>query len=60
MKNNTTFQPVVEDSSGRIRRQFSALHAKTKVSKKLLAAKIFELGLAQIAANEQLTISLNQ
>lgn len=61
MKNNlTTFQPVVEDDTGKIRKQFAALHEKTKISKKTLAAKVFELGLAKIAESDQLTIQVQR
>lgn len=58
MSQKTCFQPVVQDPSGKIRKEFTDLHKKSNISKKGLAAKIFELGMAQIAANEKVTISL--
>lgn len=59
MKNKQpSFQPVVEDNNGIIRKQFDDLQSKVRISKKTLAAKIFELGMAQITANEQITIKL--
>jgi hypothetical protein len=60
MSKKTLFQPVVQDPSGKIRKEFTDLHKKSNIAKKTLAAKIFELGMAQIAANEKVTISLSE
>lgn len=54
------FQPVVEDSNGELRKQFASLHEKTKISKAALYTRVFELGLAQLAAAEKLVIPLSQ
>lgn len=58
MSKKTLFQPVIQDPSGKIRKEFTDLHKSSNIAKKALAAKIFELGMAQIAANEKIIVSV--
>ena len=40
-----SFHPVVLDENGKIRSRFNALYRKTRIEKRALASKIFEIGM---------------
>lgn len=50
-KPKTVFQPVVNDETGSIRRDFAALHRRSGMTKSALAARVFSAGMAIVAAS---------
>lgn len=45
LKKKPAFFPVVLDEKGTIRKRFDSMHCKTRIEKRALASKIFEIGL---------------
>lgn len=44
-KKRPVFQPVVLDEKGNIRNRFNTLYMKTRIEKRALASKIFDVGM---------------
>lgn len=45
IRNRPVFQPVVLDEKGNIRNRFNTLYVKTRIEKRALASKIFDVGM---------------
>ena len=45
IKKRPVFQPVVLDDKGNIRSRFNTLYMKTRIEKRALASKIFDVGM---------------
>lgn len=45
---NKFFQPVVLDETGSLKQRFNELKKRTRIEKRALSAKIFEIGLARL------------
>ena len=49
-KKRTAFHPVVLDEKGSIRNRFNTLYRKTRIEKRALASKIFDVGMKVLEA----------
>ena len=47
------FQPVVLDDNGKIRERFNSLYTKTRIEKRALASKIFDVGMKILEKKHQ-------
>lgn len=56
-KAKTIFQPVVNDETGNIRRDFALLSRRTGMTKRALAARVFAAGMAVVSASAAVEVT---